>query len=329
MVFVSVRGIVETMCPNQYTLEFANRFGGVPASRDQEPGSPEFRAMMLSVLIAKIEYSAFLVWLGFMLIVPTAGAAQDVDETTDLIDWYYAAAFGTGVYNVGDRKVTVFRIPFAYRFGPLRERWSAKLLLPLTVGFYDFAVDDLLGLNFNEHFGTVSFLPGVEVEIPVSSRWTLIPNVHVGAGTEVQGENYAAIYTLGIKSRLRFPLNGAEFMLGNAFKFAGYSAREGANDNLSRFVTGLNYSTPPYASVFGRQVRLGLHLVHLFYFDRVNFLSVAGGDDESLRNEFEAALTLEGDRPWRLFGLSLERLGIGIRYGEDLKAVRLVGGFPY
>lgn len=124
-------------------------------------------------------------------------------------------------------------------------------VLPVTLGFYDFDFDELLDFDFNEQFGTASFLPGVEVDIPVLSNWMLIPNAHLGVGTEVQGEDYATIYSLGTKSRLRFPTDNAEFMLGNAFTFAGYAARDGVDDSLSRFVSGLTKPCQSYPTLCG------------------------------------------------------------------------------
>jgi len=50
------------------------------------------------------------------LIRATSAQAQTTSETQselELLNWYYSAVFGTGVYTAGDRTVSVLQIPFA------------------------------------------------------------------------------------------------------------------------------------------------------------------------------------------------------------------------
>ena len=37
-----------------------------------------------------------------------------VSDRGDVINWYYAATFGTGIYSAGDRSVSVLQVPFSH-----------------------------------------------------------------------------------------------------------------------------------------------------------------------------------------------------------------------
>ncbi len=60
---------------------------------------------------------------------------RTVEDDQELINWYYAATYGTGIYTAGDRTVGVLKIPVSRT---LREsgddQWGLRLILPLTLG---------------------------------------------------------------------------------------------------------------------------------------------------------------------------------------------------
>ena len=63
------------------------------------------------------------VWLlaaGAAVAPALAQTAQQTSSQDQLINWYYAAVFGTGVYRSGDRTVSVLQIPFSH---DLQARW--------------------------------------------------------------------------------------------------------------------------------------------------------------------------------------------------------------
>lgn len=118
-------------------------------------------------------------------------------------------------------------------------------------------------------------------------------------------------------------------MLGNTLDFAGYDPAAGASQKTTRLVTGFNLFTP----IIGLQEKptydLGLHLIHYQYFSGVNLTQPLTGNIDALHNELEFALTLGRHRGWNLFGLHLERIGIDLRGGSDLSAIRLITSLPY
>lgn len=264
-----------------------------------------------------------------MLSEPSLAQAGEADGGGDFVNWYYSAAFGTGVYRAGDQTVTVFRLPFSRTLRSLDQgQWGIKLLLPVSVGYYDFDVREITDLVDIGGIGTLSILPGVEMQVPVTPLWILKPFAQLGAGGESSGDTRAWIYAAGIRSRYTLPQAGWEFRLGNALTFAGYDSSEDERRAMSTLLTSLDFERPLRWDLWGRNTNISLHLMHYFNFDEVDIVQPLR-DPLAVEQEFEVAFTLALERPVSLIGFNVDRVGLGFRFGEDITAIRLIGGLPY
>jgi hypothetical protein len=262
---------------------------------------------------------------------PTPRQAQSSEE---LVDWYYAAVFGTGVYTAGDRTVGVVQIPFAYTWQPASAQgWGMKFTLPVTFGFYDFNLGDIAAGDLPNSVSTASVMPGVELETQVLDNWRLQPFAAVGKGRELDKGQSALLYHAGVKSQLTFPLGRGRFMLGNTLSYAGYSSETTGNQPLSRLITGLNFSFPTNGTIADRPVDFGIHVIHYLYTKQLPFPLTTDIDNKA-RNEFEVAFSLSTQRPipFGAFGQSLfdfDRVGLAFRAGTDVAGIRLFFSLPY
>ncbi len=269
--------------------------------------------------------SAMLFSYIFIASMPVAKAKEDVN----VINWYYANMFGTGYYKVGDTRVGILQMPFTYTFKTIRGKqddYGIKLLVPVSAGFHSFDFNELFDLPNN--VATLSVVPGIELEYLVSESWVLKPYANIGVGEEFTQKVWSWIYGAGIKSRWILPFQNGEFTLGNSLNYAGYSASEGSTRAMISFVTGLNWVTPLNFTLFNRNTNLGTHLVYYGYLNEIDFIE---GNKEpfTVRNEFEIALTLGTHKPRTFLGFDYARYGLAFRYGENLRAVRLVSDFPF
>jgi hypothetical protein len=291
------------------------------------PPTARFRrlALSLSTLLALVAGDAA---------AQAAPAPRQAQSTEELINWYYSAVFGTGIYQAGDRTVGVLQLPFAYTWQPRSsERWGIKLTVPVTFGFYDFDLDDLAEGDFPQSVSTVSVLPGVELDMQVLPNWNLKPFAAAGYGWEIDAEGSAALYHLGVKSQLTFPLGRGEFMLGNTLSYAGYDARGQDRQPLTRLITGLNFTFPSNGSIAGRPVDFGMHLIHYLYAQQLPF-PLAEDVDNQTRQEVEVAFSFSTRSPIPLgvFGRNLfdfDRVGLAFRAGTEVTAIRLFFSLPY
>jgi len=277
-----------------------------------------------------------LATLALALVTATAAAqetsqAPDV-EPADFVDWYYGAAFGTGVYRVGDKTAAVFEIPLSHTLRPVEgKQWGVRLLFPVTLGLYDFHLSGVFAPDVVDRIGTVSVLPGAEFQVPVRENWLLKPFAQLGAGKELSSGGGAVVYALGLRSRTLWRRERTEFTLGGELTHAGYRTNDNFASNLSRVGLGGDLVVPMDKTLKGHPLNLGIQMIYYRYFNDFDSLSpeLTGARDQEIRDEFQVGFTVGTYKPFEVMGLPLERLGLGFAFGEDLRGVKLLTGFPF
>lgn len=243
-----------------------------------------------------------------------------------LVDWYYASTFGTGAYRIGDRTVFVGRLPLSWKLQESGEKqWGIKLKMPVSVGVYDVssAFSDILASNY----GTLTVLPGVEFEKRVNPRWKLRPTASLGYGHDAANGVGATVWEAGVRSLYSLPMPRTDLEISSAVLFAGYESRP-ARQQLGILGLGLGWILPTGKDLLGQPTNLGLHFNYYLYFDRLDFFLDPEGR-RTVPQQFELALTLGTYQPLKILGFETDRIGVAIRGGEGLLAIRLVSGFLF
>lgn len=263
-----------------------------------------------------------------LLLTSAIPASADNQDFGDPINWYYSAAFGTGVYHSGDATVGVISIPITFTLSEeSRNQWSSRLLLPVSLGFYNYDYNDIPDLNLPNNLGTLSFLPGIEFERYIGERWRLKPFMQFGGGIEVDGDASATIFSTGVRSLYQFKM-APRLKLGNALIYAGFDSSDNEREATSLLITGLNYTQPVVWRSFNRKSHIGLDLNYYYYFNGLDFTPVLD-DPFALQQEIELAVTLGWSTPIDILGFPLERFGLAYRYGDDISGWKLVAGHPF
>lgn len=267
-----------------------------------------------------------------VLFLPALAAAQAVQATDEqqLINWYYAAVFGTGVYRSGDRTVSVLQLPFSHDLRLRNEdQWGLKFVAPVAFGFYDFRFNQLVDGTVPHSVSTMSVFPGVELDVPVTSNWTVKPYGNVGYAWELSGPQSASLYSAGVKSVVAFPIGrDSQLSLGNQLTLAGYKPSGGANQPLGLFIAGLNLEIPTGFQLFEHETRVGYHLIYYYYFSRLRS-PTSDNLGNKISEEGEIAISLATKTPVSLGLFDLDRVGLAFRAGSRLQAVRLFFSLPY
>jgi hypothetical protein len=170
-------------------------------------------------------------------------------------------------------------------------------------------------------------LPGVEADFLALRNWRLRPFAYAGYGWELDGEDAATLYSVGVKSRLTFAAGAGEFTLGNTLNYAGY-VRDGSAFPLTLFITGLNLAFPSNGTLAGRPVDFGMHLIHYAYLQRLSY-PVLEDVNNVVREEFEIAFSLRARSPLPILGFRAEMVGLAFRVGPDVEGIRLFFTLPY
>jgi hypothetical protein len=259
-----------------------------------------------------------------------AGQARAVRDPQDLLNWYYAATFGTGFYTSGDRTVTVVQLPFALGLRTVADDgYGLRLKLPVALGVYDYDFDDVLSGDLPGSLSTLSFLPGLEWELPLHRRWTVKPYFSAGVGKELGGQESALLYDFGLKSRFRLGEDkGVEFALVTSLTAAGYRPRGGPTQPFGVLAVGLDLVIPTQRTLFGREAFVGLTPSYSYYFNKVAFAEFDDADNR-LREQFEFAVSLMSRRPWTLKYFDIDRVGLAFRSSGEVFGVSLFTSLPF
>ncbi len=284
---------------------------------------------MISSLPCRFKRYSIPILLCLLLLFPTRhlAAAQTTaaPQPEDLHHWAYAAAFGTGAYRIGGSDMFVVRIVPKFEAFTLGDNASAvNVVLPVTLGLQSLEIDKVFSNPIHEAFLTASFVPGVEWVLPVTKRWALKPYVHLGWGTELEGDASALIYYGGLDSRFRFRWAPVDMILFNGIQWLGYKPDSGEPQSLARLATGLegDYSLGELA-VKGHRLFLKPHLIHYWYFDDLDFRVVHAAPVE-LNQELEVAVAVGPEEPVAFWFFKLDRIGLGYRKGDNIEGLRFI-----
>ncbi|MEN8108174.1 MAG: hypothetical protein ABFS22_09225 [Pseudomonadota bacterium] len=256
--------------------------------------------------------------------------AQSPDEDQNIVNYSYAVVFGTGVYKVEDQTAFIFRAPFSCRVRePSRERSGIKLLLPALMGYYDYDYDKIFQGDLPGNAATLSFVPGLEFEYVMNERWRLKPYGQVGFGRDLKNNENALIYVGGVNSHYRIPNQGKwHFALGNTVIYTGYDPDDGGAQSIGILGAGIDMISPWGLPVFGKETNLANYLIYYLYLDNPGF-EQRDDRSKSVSGEIEWGLALEFEKPPKLMGIEFERIGLGFRYGDNIRGIRFVTKFPF
>jgi hypothetical protein len=264
------------------------------------------------------------------LLCASSARAQRASSENDLVNWYYSAVFGTGVYRSGDKVVSVLQIPFGHELRPpTDDEWGLKLVFPVSFGFYDFKFDELLDGETPKGLGTLTFFPGIEAEYRVTNNWRLKPYANLGWGQDLTGGGGALIYAGGVKSLVWLPIGrDSRISLGNQLTLSGFSPEGGSNQPLSVFVAGVNLEIPSEYKILDRTIIVGTHLIYYYFFNRLRFpTNNDPGNKISEQGEIAFSLSVKSAINFDLF--DLDRIGLGFRFGGGVQGIRLFFNLPY
>ncbi len=276
----------------------------------------------ISILKNTTSYSQHIALImGLFLLLPGTSPAQDNGD--EAVHWAYAAFLGTGWYKLdSNRQVFVLRIPprWYFRDSSIDESGKRQLGIefhfPLTFGLHKLEqLDDFIDFD---NIGTVSFNPGVEIEIPVSDRWRLRAYGHLGWGKETTSDESAWIYDAGFKSRYSFQSGNLDWAIVNEVFLAGYSETGAGSDSLTGMMAGLDFSYPiTFGSSTRDALKLNWDVSYRWYENDPSFPRIAS-EPVSIEDEWELGLAIaRRDGPIKIWFLKFEHLGLSYRFNSD------------
>lgn len=268
--------------------------------------------------------------LAIVLLTPVGAYGQAADG--EAIHWAYSTWFGTGWYRIGDS-----RDAFALRYAPRRliseqsieggrRHYGLEVRVPVTVGLEHFPLDDIAGSVDPENFASVSVTPAVNVQIPVTARWTLRPFAALGWGTVLNGDESAWTWWAGLKSRYRSEAGKLDWSWVYSVAVVGHSPNHGPSSNFWPVMTALEFDYPLGARTLqGEPLFVNWHVSYTWFADE---LELFGPDRtfDAIRDQWQVGLGInKAETPIAVWRLAFERITLVYRFSSDgeLKGIGL------
>jgi len=264
-----------------------------------------------------------LIFLCCCSIIPSTNAAGENESA----NYAFANYLGSGIYRTSGQDATVVNMPFSYQM-ERDDGIDFKLRLPVSVGFFDFEVNDIPDDGIPTKIDTLSFVPGVEFDYLYSDKLTIIPYFDLGwAGNMTTGSD-TAVYSSGVSAL--YELNGGAFdpLWVNRLYYAGYYTLDtNSKDGYAAFQTGIDLGLPNRFKMLGHAIQPTVFATSYWYFVDLTF-DAPGSQDISISSSYEVGFTLASEKPIGYSFLSLDRLGVGYRFGKDFYAWHLLFDLP-
>jgi hypothetical protein len=252
-------------------------------------------------------------------------------QERQLADYAFATRLGSGVYATAEgRTIQIYRIPLAVS---LREaepgRVGFRITFPMTIGIYDFLVQDLPASGLPDNLDTLSLVPGLELPLFAAENWLLTPYVEAGHVENRSGATDATVWGVGSRSLASFRAAGFDLSLGNALAYTGAEPKgPGPRDDLLTFETALEWRHDTGTEARGHALDWTMYAAqYLLHDDSDSSLTVddfdAGWDDQ-----YEIGATFGTKEKVKVWKIPIPRVGLGYRFGEGLSVFRIVFGAP-
>ncbi len=257
-----------------------------------------------------------------------AFAQRAARQEQEFANYSFAHELGSGVYEADGRVLQIYRLPFRWR---IREAGTTApgitLLLPTTLGFFDFDPAGIVQAGLPDRIDSLSFVPGIGLDF-ARGDWRILPFAKWGVAIASHSEVSATLYSAGVQGETsREHASGWHSRLRSDLLYSGVNYRGGLpRDAFMRWRNGVQATQGLGLSIARHEAEGGLFAVLDWYLDPPTG-PLTGIDIPAL--QFEAGVML-GTRPALRWGrIPIPRIGLSYRFAGDVSAWRLVLGAPF
>jgi hypothetical protein len=248
-------------------------------------------------------------------------------DEQNVVNFAFATQLGSGIYSVSGRTLQIYRLPFSHTIRSTDEgAFGVELTLPVTLGFFDFELQDIDDGDLPTSVDSLSLVPGLTLVFELQPDWTLEPYVEAGIARAADVNAHAKVYALGVASLYEFDGQGFDWLLRNDLTLAGVEVRgTSGSDRMARLQSVLTASRP-----FSRESGADylLYALNEYYVDQPGGpVDSAVQDGRSM--QYEVGITVGWRETRRVWNIPLPRVGIGYRFGSNLDIIRIVFGAPF
>ena len=239
----------------------------------------------------------------------------------------FAFALGSGDSAAPETKVYDLRIPIYVPLIPMEDRpWGLRLKMTVFAGVYRFTAEEAIDLDLR--FQSLAATPGVEFLVPAGKGWVLKPFAEIGYGYDFDDQSGFGVWSFGMRTLVTWPIGKIDLSLGTKVQyFSTFTSDLDLADDFGEVRLGLNASHPLPFTIGGNQSNLSLYFIRRQYIDA--FISRDEGDPLEIQYSNELGFAFDTTPKVKLWFFRLPRIGLGYRWGQNIRGLRLNFGFPF
>ncbi len=194
-----------------------------------------------------------------------------------------------------------------------------------NVRFMDVDEDDLAA-----SLNTLTFVPGVEFMIPVGEHWMVRPYGQIGGvgALDIPGHRWMA--SLGSRASGVWQFERWVLSTGGRLEYTAVFDEDWRRTDDVGFVDlGGDFSFPLWFNVKGERAAMGFFVIPRYYIDPAEIVG-QDGFDLGVDSHIEIGVSFQiRDNPTLWFISFPKWYGIGARFAENHKSLRIYLGFPF
>ena len=225
-----------------------------------------------------------------------------------------------------DTEVNDVRVPLSFPLVPLEDRaWGLRLRLTLYAGIYDFMSDGDAGVKIR--FQSLAATPGVEFLVPVGT-WTLKPFTEIGYARDLDNDLGFGVWSIGMRTIVTWPVRAVDLSFGTKVQYLStFTSDLNLADDFGEIQLGLDARHPLGFTISGHRADVSLYFIRREYVAAV--IERNGDDPLEIESTNEVGVTFGTTPKTSLWFVKLPRVGLGYRWGPNLRGIRLNFGFPF
>jgi hypothetical protein len=263
-------------------------------------------------------------------VLATPATGEQPEDGSFNLHYAFANQLGSGIYDVKGNTVQIYRLAGSLNLVSLEDHdYGLRLILPVTLGFFNFRIEDILVEGIPDYLSSLTFVPTLEFTFRARSNWLLQPFLGAGVGKEFSQGELSLIYALGLQSTVLFPWGKQDLRLGNRLVYTGYTTENlEFVDDFGMFETGLDVRGSLGFRIGKSEIDGSIFGVNYLYFASPHLLHLSPREME-MRTQWELGATVGTVLPWKILGIRMPRLGASYRFGSGPDAIRVVLGNPF
>ena len=274
---------------------------------------------------------AGLVFLASLACIFSSSAAEpEEDEIPVNLSYIYAPLLGTGFYKAGAERAFVLKISLGRVLTKENTERRFRWLLPVTLGLRETDFKNILELDqgFPDELQSLSFMPGLAWDFQPGPNWQLTPSAQLGLAQDFSLDTTTAIYSANLRGGGRWKMGNNTLSWGNRARAAGqYNIDLEKDQGFVLLETGLDWEMATRMHIADQPVSVSIYTQLQVYLPDIGVRGFSGEhiDEKTL---VYLGITAGLDKPLRILGVPLQRLGISVAHGENLRGVTFNLGFP-